>query len=70
MKCEYATEHRCGLLINGKGLSSLITGTDPIKDNKPLAICKATSELDEAAVFTANLVNALSEEIRKQLSSH
>ena len=36
VKCEYATEHRCGLKINGKGLSSQITGTDPIKDGKKL----------------------------------
>lgn len=36
VKCEYATEHRCGLKVTGKGLSPLITGTDPLKDNKKL----------------------------------
>ena len=36
--CEYATEHRCGLKVTGKGLSSLITGTDPLKDNKKLLV--------------------------------
>jgi 2,3-bisphosphoglycerate-independent phosphoglycerate mutase len=34
VKCEYATEHRCGLMVKGKGLSSMITGNDPLKDNK------------------------------------
>ena len=24
VKCEYATEHRCGLKVRGKGLSALI----------------------------------------------
>ena len=32
--CKYATEHRCGLCIGGPNLSSLITGTDPLYDNK------------------------------------
>jgi 2,3-bisphosphoglycerate-independent phosphoglycerate mutase len=41
VKCEYATEHRCGLKVRGKGLSSLITGTDPLKDNKVLRACEA-----------------------------
>jgi 2,3-bisphosphoglycerate-independent phosphoglycerate mutase len=36
VQCEYATEHRCGLKVTGKGLSSQITGTDPLKDNKKL----------------------------------
>ena len=34
--CEYATEHRCGIMLTGTSLSSLITGTDPIKDGKQL----------------------------------
>lgn len=70
VRCEYATEHRCGLKIKGKGLSSLITGTDPLKDKRPIAQCIATTQSDEEAIFTANLVNTLSEVIRKQLSSH
>lgn len=36
VKCEYATEHRCGLKVTGKNLSSQITGTDPLKDFKKL----------------------------------
>lgn len=46
VKCEYATEHRCGLKVNGKGLSSLITGTDPLKDNKKLLKCEPTDLSD------------------------
>lgn len=67
VKCEYATEHRCGLKVTGKGLSSLITGTDPLKDYKVLRKCEPVDELDKSAVFTANLVNALSDEIRNIL---
>jgi 2,3-bisphosphoglycerate-independent phosphoglycerate mutase len=70
VKCEYATEHRCGLKVTGKGLSSEITGTDPLKDFKPLLDCKPTDDQDEAACFTAKLVNSLSKEIRLVLSSH
>ena len=39
VSCVYATEHRCGIKISGPGLSSAITGTDPIKDNKKLLAC-------------------------------
>jgi len=46
VKCEYATEHRCGLKVTGKGLSSLITGTDPLKDNKPLLSCDPADPTD------------------------
>ena len=46
VKCEYATEHRCGLKVRGKGLSSLITGTDPLKDNKRLLDCEPTDPDD------------------------
>ena len=44
VKCEYATEHRCGLKVTGKGLSSLITGSDPLKDNRELLLCKPLDE--------------------------
>jgi 2,3-bisphosphoglycerate-independent phosphoglycerate mutase len=39
VKCMHATEHRCGITVSGPGLSSLITGTDPLKDNLPLVKC-------------------------------
>mmetsp|Transcript_33671 Transcript_33671/g.24697 ORF Transcript_33671/g.24697 Transcript_33671/m.24697 type:complete len:173 (+) Transcript_33671:203-721(+) len=70
VKCEYATEHRCGLMVTGKNLSSLISGTDPIKDNKKLLFCEPTDKDDPKAVFTAKLVNALSDAIRDLLKNH
>ena len=59
----HATEHRCGILISGPGLSSQITGTDPLKDNLPLINCEAEDAEDKNSVFTANLTNAVSEKI-------
>ena len=53
VKCEYATEHRCGLKVTGKGLSALITGTDPLKDNKELLKCEPIDSKDSQSVFTA-----------------
>ena len=70
VSCEYATEHRCGLKVTGKNLSSQITGTDPLKDNKVLLKCFPTDEKDENSIFTARLVNALSDEIRNILKNH
>ena len=70
VKCEYATEHRCGLKVTGKGLSSLITGSDPLKDNKKILKCRAVDETNQDAVFTADLINALSEKIREVLRNH
>ena len=70
VKCEYATEHRCGLKVTGKGLSSLITGIDPLKDNKKVLQCKPLDDTNKEAVFTANLINALSLKIREILKSH
>lgn len=36
IEVKYATEHRCGVVIKGPGLSDAITDTDPLKDNLPL----------------------------------
>ena len=36
---KYATEHRCGVVVSGTGLSDQISGTDPLKDNLPLQVC-------------------------------
>lgn len=44
--CKWATEHRCGVKISGPGLSSQITGTDPLKDDLPLVHCKAEDAED------------------------
>ena len=35
---RYATEHRCGVVVRGPGLSDAISGTDPLKDNLPLQV--------------------------------
>ena len=35
---KYATEHRCGVVVRGPGLSDQIGGTDPLKDNLPLEV--------------------------------
>ena len=39
VSCVHATEHWCSVKISGPGLSSAITGTDPLKDNRKLVIC-------------------------------
>lgn len=33
---KYATEHRCGVVVRGAGLTDQISGTDPLRDNLPL----------------------------------
>lgn len=38
MSVRYATEHRCGVVVRGPGLSDQISGTDPLKDNLPLQV--------------------------------
>jgi len=35
---RYATEHRCGVVVRGPGLSDAISGTDPLKDGLPLRV--------------------------------
>ncbi|KAI9486263.1 MAG: 2,3-bisphosphoglycerate-independent phosphoglycerate mutase-domain-containing protein [Benjaminiella poitrasii] len=69
---KHAIEHRCGVRIRGPNLSSKITGTDPLKDNKPLVVCKPIdSHLhDPDAIMTSQLVNELSTEFFKFLTSH
>ncbi len=38
VKAKYATEHRCGIVVSGVGLSDEVSGTDPLKDNLPLQV--------------------------------
>lgn len=38
VKAKYATEHRCGVVVSGPGLSDDVSGTDPLKDNLPLQV--------------------------------
>ena len=37
---RYATEHRLGLVIHGPSLCDAISGTDPLKDHRPLQVGK------------------------------
>ena len=67
--CRYATEHRCGVVVSGAGLSGNISGSDPLKDNRLLLKVKPLDDSKEAA-HTANVVNELSDVIRGILRSH
>ncbi len=59
VEVKYATEHRCGVRVRGKNLSGDITGTDPLRDNLKLKICKPKKghESDESAVFTSKVLS-------------
>lgn len=67
---RYATEHRCGVVIRGPGLSDQIQGTDPLKDNLPLIQSEAFDSSDASAVLTAHVVNAASDHFRSILRQH
>jgi 2,3-diphosphopglycerate-independent phosphoglycerate mutase len=66
---RYATEHRCGVVVRGPGLTDAITGTDPLKDNRPLLRAEPLDASPEAA-RTAAVVNELSDEMRRLLERH
>ena len=66
---RYATEHRCGVVVKGQNLSGNISGTDPLKDNRPLQVVEALDDSDSAK-HTAIVVNELSHEMRQILRSH
>jgi len=66
---RYATEHRCGVRLRGRGLSDCITGTDPLVDGRELRVCKPTQDTP-AARRTSAIVNELSHVIHQRLSSH
>ncbi|GJP35993.1 hypothetical protein CLOM_g20534 [Closterium sp. NIES-68] len=66
---KYATEHRCGVVVRGPGLSDRIGGTDPLKDGRPLGVATPLDDTPEADL-TARVVNALSDAIRAELRSH
>lgn len=59
LTCVHATEHRCAIKISGKGLSSRITSTDPLKDGKFLKKVYPKNEKDENARLTSKIVNNL-----------
>jgi 2,3-bisphosphoglycerate-independent phosphoglycerate mutase len=48
---KYATEHRCGVVVRGSGLSDAISGTDPLKDNLPLLTVTPLDDSPEVGEF-------------------
>lgn len=46
---KYATEHRCGVVVRGAGLTDAISGTDPLKDNLPLLKSKPEDDTTEVS---------------------
>ncbi|GIL47029.1 hypothetical protein Vafri_3864 [Volvox africanus] len=66
---KYATEHRCGVVLRGPGLTDAVGDTDPLKDNLPLKRSLPTDDTPEARL-TCGLVNALSEAFRVVLEAH
>jgi 2,3-bisphosphoglycerate-independent phosphoglycerate mutase len=52
---KYATEHRCGVVFHGAGLSDKMSGTDPLKDQcvpsgcrvlqSAARLCRAVSDI-------------------------
>jgi 2,3-bisphosphoglycerate-independent phosphoglycerate mutase len=66
---RYATEHRCGVVIRGPGLSDAVSGTDPLKDGLPL-LAAAPVDATPAAARTAAVVNAACAAMRAALAAH
>ncbi|GAA5806453.1 hypothetical protein HPULCUR_011987 [Helicostylum pulchrum] len=66
---KYAIEHRCGVRVRGPELTDTITGTDPLKDNKPLIYCEPTVK-DEPSKMTSKLTNELSNAFYDILMDH
>jgi 2,3-diphosphopglycerate-independent phosphoglycerate mutase len=67
----YATEHRCAVRIRAPGMSDRITGTDPIHDDKVLEKSRPIDKPGPTEqVYTANVVNALSNALRNALEHH
>ena len=54
---RYATEHRCGVVVHGPGLSGAVSGTDPLKDGRRLMRCEPMDDSAEAA-FSARVTQA------------
>ena len=71
---QYATEHRCAVVLRGPRLSDCITGTDPLVDGRPLLRCQPTvlaghAEYEDAE-RTSEVVNELSAVVSQLLSRH
>lgn len=69
LRVKYATEHRCGIVLHGPGLTDEVTGTDPLKDGYPLLQSLPLKPTPEAQ-YTAEVINDVSESIRKVLEKH
>ncbi|GMH33625.1 hypothetical protein BSKO_01459 [Bryopsis sp. KO-2023] len=69
VRVKYATEHRCGVVIHGPGLSDCISGTDPLKDNLPLLQSKPLDNTPEAGKSAA-ATNELSHVLLEALKVH
>ena len=71
---QYATEHRCAVVLRGPHLSDCISGTDPLLDQRPLIRCRPTvpSSHSEyrAAERTSEVVNELTAVVSHLLSHH
>ena len=77
VRVKYATEHRCGVVVSGPGLTDQIAGTDPLKDGRPLerprplrARGEAAPAAHAAAVRTAAVVQAVSDTFAGLLRDH
>ena len=66
---KYATEHRCGVVVRGPGLTDAVSGTDPLKDLLPLL--KSTPlDASSEAQHTAAVINAVNTLIQSVLETH
>ena len=70
VRVRYATEHRCGVVVSGPGLSDQISGTDPLRDGLPLQEPRALDPADAAAEHTARVVAVVSERMTAVLKGH
>ncbi len=66
---RYATEHRCGVVLRGPGLSDAVGGTDPLRDGLPLRRAEPLDGSPEASA-TAAVVEAASAAMRAALEAH
>jgi 2,3-diphosphopglycerate-independent phosphoglycerate mutase len=67
---KYATEHRCGVVVRGPGLTDTISGTDPLKDNLPLQTPLPLDPSNLEAIHTAKVITAVDKLIRSILETH
>eukprot|EP00884_Botryococcus_braunii_P022159 jgi/Botrbrau1/8627/Bobra.0196s0021.2 len=66
---RYATEHRCGVVVRGPGLSDAVSDTDPLRDQLPLRRACPLDDTPEAS-HTAAVVNEVSAVFASILREH